>query len=91
MTSGLWPKAGTCLDCPVTCRWLAIASNLRYCGCGLALRQQGIIPMVEKVITIRNRKVEDIKPPKGVTRLFHVVEKRYYNWDGQKWTKEKGQ
>jgi len=47
--------------------------------------------MVEKVITIRNRKVEDIKPPKGVTRLFHVVEKRYYNWDGQKWTKEKGQ
>ena len=41
--------------------------------------------MIERVIAIRHRKLEDIKPPSGVTKLFHAAEQRYYHWNGKRW------
>lgn len=38
-----WPKSGTTLDCPVNCPWLVFSANLRYCGCWLAFRMQGVM------------------------------------------------
>jgi len=44
--------------------------------------------MIGKCIEVRYRKVSEIVPMAGVTRLYHVVEEAYYNWDGKVWVKE---
>jgi len=44
--------------------------------------------IIEKVIEVRYRSVEDLVPMTGVTRLYHVIEEAYYTWDGERWVKE---
>ena len=41
-----------------------------------------------QVIVVKYRKVEDVVPGDGVSKLYHVVVEEYYNWDGEKWIKE---
>jgi hypothetical protein len=36
----------------------------------------------------RYRKVEEMVPSGGLTRLYHLAEGKYYNWDGSKWVEE---
>ena len=45
---------------------------------------------IEKVFAIKYQKVEKMVPARGITRIFHVDEEKYYNWDAEKkvWIQE---
>ena len=43
---------------------------------------------MNKVIVVRYRKIDEVVPTDGVSRLYHVIEDKYYEWDGSKWVKE---
>jgi hypothetical protein len=42
----------------------------------------------KNVMVTRYRKVEEMTPTAGLTRLYHLAEEKYYNWDGEKWVEE---